>query len=62
MGATAVTATVAVAEVAAKVALILGREKGLAWLAGQPGVEALMIGIDGLCYTTHGLAAYLVEN
>ncbi len=59
---TAVTATVAVAEVAAKVALILGREKGLGWLAGQPGVEALMVGIDGLCYTTHGLAAYLVEN
>ncbi len=44
------------AEVAAKVALILGREPGLAWLADRPGVEALMVGADGNYYGTRGIA------
>jgi thiamine biosynthesis lipoprotein len=40
---TALAPTVVQAEVAAKVALILGREAGLEWLMRQPGVEAVLI-------------------
>jgi thiamine biosynthesis lipoprotein len=46
---TALAPTVVQAEVAAKVALILGREAGLNWLATQPDVEAVVIdGAKGL--------------
>jgi FAD:protein FMN transferase len=53
---TVLAPTTTEAEVAAKVALILGRERGLAWLADRPGVEALMIGADGNYYGTRGIS------
>jgi thiamine biosynthesis lipoprotein len=44
------------AEVAAKVALILGRDRGLAWLADRPGVEALLASSDGNYYGTRDIS------
>jgi len=53
---TALAPTTTGAEVAAKVALILGRDRGLAWLVDRPGVEALMVGADGNYYGTRGIS------
>jgi thiamine biosynthesis lipoprotein len=53
---TVLAPTTTEAEVAAKVALILGRERGLAWLAHRPGVEALIVGADGNYYGTRGIS------
>jgi FAD:protein FMN transferase len=47
--------TVIRAEVAAKVVLILGRAAGMAWLDGQPGLEALAVTEAGQALATPGL-------
>ena len=47
------------AEVAAKVALILGREAGLAWLAEQPGVEAVLVDESNAMFGTSGIEGVL---
>ena len=52
---TAIAPTTLNAELAAKVALILGRDEALAWLAKQPEVEALLVGADGEYYGTRGI-------
>jgi FAD:protein FMN transferase len=53
---TVLAPTTTEAEVAAKVALILGRDRGLAWLADRPNAEALMAGADGNYYGTRGIS------
>ncbi len=55
---TVLAGSAVVAETAAKVALILGRTAGLAWLADQPGIEALLAGADGNYYGTPGIARH----
>ncbi len=57
---TTLAPTAAEAEVAAKVVLVLGRVPGLAWLAEQPDVEALLAGADGEYYGTPGINRLLV--
>jgi thiamine biosynthesis lipoprotein len=52
---TALAPTVVQAEVAAKVALILGREAGLEWLMRQPGVEALLVDVTSNVFGTVGI-------
>jgi thiamine biosynthesis lipoprotein len=47
------------AEVHAKVALLHGRERGCAWLAGQAGYDGLFIGTDGSQTGTAGIGRYL---
>jgi FAD:protein FMN transferase len=47
--------TVVLAEVAAKVVLILGRAAGMVWLEGQPGLEALAVEEGGRVLATPGL-------
>jgi len=47
------------AEVAAKVVLILGSQDGLAWLAAQPGLEALLVTNDSQIVSTPGIPARL---
>jgi FAD:protein FMN transferase len=47
------------AEVAAKVVLLLGRAAGMAWLEGQPGMEALVVAGNGQALATPGLALCL---
>jgi thiamine biosynthesis lipoprotein len=47
------------AEVAAKVVLILGRAAGMAWLEGQPGLEALAVATTGQALATPGLEVCL---
>lgn len=56
---TALAPTVVQAEVAAKVALILGREAGLEWLVRQPGVEALLVDDAGRAFGTAGIRQVL---
>jgi len=56
---TALAPTVVQAEVAAKVALILGREAGLEWLAQQSGVEAVLIDGTGKVFGTVGIRQVL---
>jgi thiamine biosynthesis lipoprotein len=56
LSATVLSPTAAQAEVAAKVALILGRERGLAWLAEQDDTEALLGGSDGKFYGSRGIS------
>lgn len=56
---TVVGPTAANAEVCAKVALVLGRRAGLAWLAGVDQTEALLIGTDGQFYGTRNVNQYL---
>jgi thiamine biosynthesis lipoprotein len=57
---TALAPTVVQAEVAAKVALILGREAGLDWLMVQPGVEAVAIDNTSKLFATAGIGKALV--
>jgi thiamine biosynthesis lipoprotein len=47
--------TVVQAEIAAKVVLILGYAAGMAWLEGQPGLEALAVTEGGQALGTSGL-------
>lgn len=47
------------AEICAKVALVLGRKAGLAWLSDVAQTEALLIGTDGQFYGTRNLNQYL---
>ena len=56
---TAVAPTVVQAEVAAKVALILGREAGLDWLMAQPGIEAVLIDDATKLFGTAGIGKIL---
>jgi thiamine biosynthesis lipoprotein len=56
---TALAPTVVQAEVAAKVALILGREAGLEWLMSQPDVEAVAIDNTSKLFGTTGIEAVL---
>ena len=56
---TALAPTVVLAEVAAKVALILGREAGLDWLMMQPDVEAVVIDDAGKLFGTTGIGEVL---
>jgi thiamine biosynthesis lipoprotein len=56
---TATAPTVVRAEVAAKVALILGRAAGLDWLVTQPGVEAVLIDDAGALFGTAGIERIL---
>jgi thiamine biosynthesis lipoprotein len=57
---TALAPTVVQAEVAAKVALILGREAGLDWLMAQPDVEAVVIDDASKLFGTAGVEKALV--
>jgi thiamine biosynthesis lipoprotein len=52
---TALAPTAVRAEVAAKVALILGREAGLDWLTAQPDVEAVVIDEASKLFGTTGI-------
>ena len=52
---TVLAPTVVQAEVAAKVALILGREAGLEWLMAQPQVEAMVITEGNELFGTAGI-------
>jgi thiamine biosynthesis lipoprotein len=52
---TALAPTVVQAEVAAKVALILGHEQGLRWLLAQPDVESVLIDDTGELFGTAGI-------
>jgi thiamine biosynthesis lipoprotein len=56
----ALAPTVVQAEVAAKVALILGREAGLDWLMAQPDVEAVLIDDARKLFGTAGIGEVLV--
>jgi thiamine biosynthesis lipoprotein len=56
---TALAPTIVQAEVAAKVALILGREAGLEWLLAQPGVEAVLIDQANNLFGTAGIGKAL---
>lgn len=56
---TALAPTAVRAEVAAKVALILGREAGLAWLVDQPGVEAVVVDELNTMFGTSGIEGAL---
>jgi thiamine biosynthesis lipoprotein len=56
---TALAPTVVQAEVAAKVALILGREAGLDWLMAQPDVEAVVIDDASRLLGTTGIGKVL---
>jgi len=56
---TALAPTVVQAEVAAKVALILGREAGLDWLVAQPDVEAVVVDDTGALFGTAGIGKVL---
>jgi thiamine biosynthesis lipoprotein len=56
---TALAPTAVQAEVAAKVALILGREAGLAWLVDQPGVEAVVVDELNTMFGTSGIEGAL---
>jgi thiamine biosynthesis lipoprotein len=56
---TVLAPTVVQAEVAAKVALILGREAGLDWLTAQPNVEAIAIDSTGQLFGTAGIGEAL---
>jgi thiamine biosynthesis lipoprotein len=51
--------TVIRAEVAAKVVLILGRAAGMAWLEGQPDLEAFLVTENGQVLGTPGLEVCL---
>jgi thiamine biosynthesis lipoprotein len=56
---TALAPTVVQAEVAAKVALILGHEAGLDWLTAQPDVEAVLIDGANKLFGTAGIGKVL---
>lgn len=56
---TALAPTVVQAEVAAKVALILGREAGVDWLLVQPDVEAVAVDKNGELFGTAGIGKVL---
>jgi thiamine biosynthesis lipoprotein len=56
---TALAPTVVQADVAAKVALILGREAGLDWLMAQPGIEAVLIDDASKLIGTAGIGKIL---
>jgi thiamine biosynthesis lipoprotein len=56
---TVIAHRVAVAEVFAKTALILGAEAGLNWLNGMAGIEGLLVQNDGQLIFTDGFSAYL---
>lgn len=56
---TALAPTAVQAEVAAKVALILGREAGLAWLVEQPDVEAVVVDEVNAMFGTSGIEGVL---
>jgi thiamine biosynthesis lipoprotein len=56
---TVLAPTVVQAEVAAKVALILGREAGVDWLLAQPDVEAVAINKNGELFGTAGIGKAL---
>jgi thiamine biosynthesis lipoprotein len=56
---TVLAPTVVQAEVAAKVALILGREAGLDWLIAQPDVEAVLINDANKLFGTAGIGEIL---
>ena len=51
-----------VAEVYAKVALLLGQEAGLAWLEQLPGVEGLVYTADRRIKYTAGFPAWLDDT
>jgi thiamine biosynthesis lipoprotein len=50
-----------IAEIYAKVALILGTEPGLAYLTSLPGIEGLIYTADGRIVYTGGMADILVR-
>jgi thiamine biosynthesis lipoprotein len=56
---TALAPTVVQAEVAAKVALILGRKAGLDWLLAQPDIEAVVIDDESKLFGTAGIGKVL---
>jgi len=56
---TVVADRVALAEIYAKTALILGVDAGYNWLSSLPEAEGLLIHSDGRLIATHGLSAYL---
>jgi len=56
---TVLAPTVVQAEVAAKVALIQGREAGMDWLMAQPNVEAVLIDEAGKLFGTEGIGEIL---
>lgn len=59
LSATVVAPTLAEAEAAAKVALILGCRDGLAWIEERPGLAALLVGEDGRVLQSARLGEYL---
>jgi thiamine biosynthesis lipoprotein len=56
---TVIAHRVAVAEVFAKTALILGAQAGRNWLNGLAGIEGLLVRNDGQLILTDGFSAYL---
>jgi thiamine biosynthesis lipoprotein len=61
LAATVVAPSAARAEVAAKAALILGSQQGLAWLQARPELAACLVLEDGRLLRTESLAAYAPE-
>jgi thiamine biosynthesis lipoprotein len=60
--ATVIGPTTADAEVAAKVALILGSHRGLQWIEAQPELAGLLVLEDGRMVRSHRLGEYLVDQ
>jgi len=56
---TVIAPTVMEAEVAAKTAFILGKERGLAWLEEQPSFAGLMVMDSGEVFITSSMTEYL---
>jgi thiamine biosynthesis lipoprotein len=61
LSATMVAANVMEAEMAAKVVVILGSQEGLAWLEDRPGIEGLLILVDGNRLYSRNFSHYLWE-
>ncbi len=59
VSATAVAPTARQAEVAAKVALVLGSKLGLAWIEARPGLAALLVLEDGRIVLSRQMRHYL---
>lgn len=59
LSATVIAPTAMEAEIAAKVALLLGRRAGLAWLNAQPDLAGLLVGHDGRLAPSRRWSAYL---
>ena len=59
LSATVVAPSLQMAEVAAKVAILLGSRKGLAWIERRPGLAGLIVLEDGGQLESQRLAQYL---